>query len=90
MSVAKDSLEINDFHKSLQLLAKQLDKKDYSFVAGVMFRLYMGMKFDYLDQFDPNVMHDIKMIWHNFHERKVKRKAKLLQLNVVKGGKDEK
>lgn len=88
MSVAKKEPSINDFHKSLHVLAQKLDQKDYKLVTGVMFRLYMGMKFDYMEQFDPNVMHDIQMIWVNFKDRKVKRKAKLFKLEVLQGGKD--
>lgn len=88
MSVVKKQPSINDFHKSLHVLAQKLNKKDYDLVSGVMFRLYMGIKFDYMAEFDPNVMHDIKMIWNNFKEKKIKRKAKVLKFKLIQGRKD--
>jgi hypothetical protein len=61
--------------------------KEYALVTGVMFRLYMGQKFDYRDTFDPNFMQDIQMIWKNIKQRRVEKKAKIIKLSVVKGGK---
>ena len=85
--MAKNTPDISDLHKSLHILAKRLNMKEYALVTGVMFRLYMGQKFDYRDTFDPNFMQDIQMIWKNIKQRRVEKKAKVVQLNVIKGGK---
>jgi hypothetical protein len=85
--VAKNTQDISDLHKSLHILAKQLNMKEYALVTGVMFRLYMGQKFDYRDTFDPNFMQDIQMIWKNIKQRRVEKKAKVIKLNVIEGGK---
>ena len=85
--MAKNTQDISDLHKSLHILAKKLDIKEYALVTGVMFRLYMGQKFDYRDTFDPNFMQDIQMIWKNIKQRRVEKKAKIIKLSVVKGGK---
>ena len=61
--------------------------KEYALVTGVMFRLYMGQKFDYRETFDPNFMQDIQMIWKNFKKKRVEKKAKIVRLNVIEGGK---
>lgn len=61
--------------------------KEYALVTGVMFRLYMGQKFDYRETFDPNFMQDIQMIWKNFKQKRVEKKAKIVRLNVIEGGK---
>jgi hypothetical protein len=63
--------------------------KEYALVTGVMFRLYMGQKFDYRDTFDPNFMQDIQMIWKNIKQRRVEKKAKVIKLNVIEGGKSD-
>jgi|TARA_Y100000004_G_scaffold132478_1_gene149550 hypothetical protein len=86
--VAKNSQDISDLHKSLHLLAKKLNMKEYSLVTGVMFRLYMGQKFDYRDTFDPNFMVDIKEIYKNIRASKVVKKAKIFKLKVIRGGKN--
>jgi len=57
--------EINNFHKSLQVLSRKLNMEDYSLVAGTMFQLYTGKK-------------------------SVQNKAKILNLKVVEGGKNQK
>ncbi len=85
--MAKNTPDISDLHKSLHLLAKKLNMKEYSLVTGVMFRLYMGQKFDYADTFDPNFMQDIKEIYKNLKSKRVISKAKLFKLKVVQGGK---
>ena len=85
--MAKNTQDISDLHKSLHILAKRLNMKEYALVTGVMFRLYMGQKFDYRDTFDPNFMQDIQMIWRNFKQKRIQKKAKVVQLNVIKGGK---
>mgnify|MGYP003109576758 FL=1 len=86
--MAKNSQDISDLHKSLHLLAKKLNMKEYSLVTGVMFRLYMGQKFDYRDTFDPNFMVDIKEIYKNIRASKVVKKAKIFKLKVIRGGKN--
>ena len=86
--MAKNSQDISDLHKSLHLLAKKLNMKEYSLVTGVMFRLYMGQKFNYRDTFDPNFMVDIKEIYKNIRAKKVISKAKVFKLKVIEGGKD--
>ena len=87
--MAKNTQDISDLHKSLHILAKKLDMKEYALVTGVMFRLYMGQKFDYRDTFDPNFMQDIQMIWKNIKQRRVEKKAKVIKLNVIEGGKSD-
>ena len=86
--MAKNSQGISDLHKSLHLLAKKLNMKEYSLVTGVMFRLYMGQKFNYRDTFDPNFMVDIQEIYKNIRASKVVKKAKLFKLKVIEGGKN--
>tara|TARA_A100001391_G_scaffold199794_1_gene183407 strand:- start:185 stop:454 length:270 start_codon:yes stop_codon:yes gene_type:complete len=85
--VAKNTQDISDLHKSIHILAKKLTMKEYALVTGVMFRLYMGQKFDYNETFDPNFMQDIQMIWKNFKQKRVEKKAKIVRLNVIEGGK---
>jgi len=85
--VAKNTQDISDLHKSIHILAKKLTMKEYALVTGVMFRLYMGQKFDYRETFDPNFMQDIQMIWKNFKQKRVEKKAKIVRLNVIEGGK---
>ena len=45
--------------QSLQIIAGKLNEKEYKTVSGSMFRLYMGDKLGYRDQFDPQFMADI-------------------------------
>ena len=85
--MAKNTQDISDLHKSIHILAKKLTMKEYALVTGVMFRLYMGQKFDYRETFDPNFMQDIQMIWKNFKKKRVEKKAKIVRLNVIEGGK---
>ncbi len=85
--MAKNTQDISDLHKSIHILAKKLTMKEYALVTGVMFRLYMGQKFDYNETFDPNFMQDIQMIWKNFKQKRVEKKAKIVRLNVIEGGK---
>ena len=85
--MAKNTQDISDLHKSIHILAKKLTMKEYALVTGVMFRLYMGQKFDYRETFDPNLMQDIQMIWKNFKQKRVEKKAKIVRLNVIEGGK---
>ena len=78
----------NDFLESLKILANSLDKKQYNKVTSVMFRLYMGDKIGYREQFDPQVMADINAVWQFGKEKKIKTKAKLYKFKIVQGGKD--
>jgi hypothetical protein len=80
---------INDFHKSLQTLAKRLTKEEYSLVAGTMFQLHAGMTFGYKKIFDPMLLPDIEFIWKIHHDNKIKKKAKIVQFRLIRGGKNE-
>lgn len=81
--------EINNFHKSLQVLSRKLNMEDYSLVAGTMFQLYTGNKFGY-KVFDQQFLTDIHLIWRINHKKSVQNKAKILKLKVVEGGKNQK
>ena len=86
--MAQKQQSTNHFLNSLKILANKLEKKEYSKVTSVMFRLYMGDKCGYKDTFDPQVMADIQAVWQFGREKKLKSKAKLYKLKVIKGGKD--
>jgi hypothetical protein len=86
----KKNGQINDLHKSLQLLAKKLNFEEYTLVAGTMFQLHSGMTFGYKKIFDPQFLPDISYIWQIHHQKAFENKAKILKLKVVKGGKDVK
>ena len=86
--MAQKQQSTNHFLNSLKILANKLEKKEYSKVTSVMFRLYMGDKCGYKDIFDPQVMADIQAVWQFGREKKLKSKAKLYKLKVIKGGKD--
>jgi hypothetical protein len=45
---------LNDFHQSLEVMSKTMNKEEYSLVAGVMFRLLMGSRFGYTEH-DPRI-----------------------------------
>tara|TARA_B100002019_G_C20873051_1_gene404912 strand:- start:253 stop:525 length:273 start_codon:yes stop_codon:yes gene_type:complete len=79
----------NEFLDSLKILANRLDKKEYNKVTSVMFRLYMGDKIGYREQFDPQVMADINAVWQFGKEKKIKTKAKLYKFKIVDGGKND-
>jgi len=80
---------LNDFHRSLDLLSRVLDREEYSFISGVMFRCLMGTRFGYHDH-DQKILQDIYSIWSKNSKKKIKMKKKVLKLKVVKGGKDAK
>jgi hypothetical protein len=63
--------------------------EDYSLVAGTMFQLYTGYKFGY-KAFDQQFLTDIHLIWKINHKKSVQNKAKILNLKVVEGGKNQK
>ena len=80
---------LNDFHESLKVLASRLDKEEYSFVAGVLFRCLMGTRFGYHDH-DQRILQDIHNIWVKNRDKVIKTKKKVFKLKVVRGGKNEK
>jgi|TARA_Y100000004_G_scaffold195151_1_gene261479 hypothetical protein len=86
--VAKKEQFTNPLIQSLQIIAGKLNEKEYKTVSGSMFRLYMGDKLGYRDQFDPQFMADITAVWQFRTKKKLEKKAKLYKLRVLKGGKD--
>lgn len=76
----------NEVIKALQVLALNCNHEDYKEVAGVMFRLYMGQKFDYGETFDNQFLSDIQAVWQHTRPKK----AKKLKFKLVKGGMDGK
>ena len=88
--MARKDEPINDFHRSLQLLARKLTFEEYTLVAGTMFQLHAGMTFGYKKIFDPQILPDISYIWQIHHKKAFENKAKILKLKIVKGGKDVK
>ena len=86
--MARTKQSTNQFLNSLKILANKLEKKEYSKVTSVMFRLYMGDKCGYKESYDPQVMADIQAMWQFGKEKKQKSKAKLYKLKVIQGGKD--
>lgn len=87
--MAKNVPSTNQFLEALKILANQLEKKQYNKVTSIMFRLYMGDKCGYRNSFDPQVMADINAVWQFGREKKVKKKAKLYKLKILKGGKND-
>lgn len=87
--MAKNVPSTNQFLEALKILANQLEKKQYNKVTSIMFRLYMGDKCGYRNSFDPQVMADISAVWQFGREKKVKKKAKLYKLKILKGGKND-
>ena len=82
----KKKPQINNLHKSLQILSRKLNIEDYSMVAGTMFQLYSGQKFGY-KTLDQQFLTDIHFIWKINHQKSIQNKAKILKLKVVEGGK---
>lgn len=82
----KKKPQINNLHKSLQILSRKLNIEDYSMVAGTMFQLYSGQKFGY-KTLDQQFLTDIHFIWKIHHQKSIQNKAKILKLKVVEGGK---
>ena len=78
--------DTNEVIEALKILALNCNHEDYKEVAGVMFRLYMGQKFDYGETFDNQFLADIQAVW----DFSVPRKAKKLKFKLVKGGRDGK
>ncbi len=87
--MAKKQQFINPLIQSLNILAGKLTEKEYKTVSGNMFRLYMGDKLGYRDQFDPQFMADITAVWQFRKKKKLEKKVKLYKFKILKGGKDE-
>ena len=77
---------ITDFTKSLVILARSLNHKDYNLVTNVMFSLHNGINYRYGKEFDPAMMGDAAYIY-KLHRPK-KYKNNLIKLKLVKDSKD--
>ena len=77
---------ITDFTKSLVILARSLNHKDYNLVTNVMFSLHNGINYGYNKEFDPAMMGDAAYIY-KLHRPK-KYKNNLIKLKLVKDSKD--
>ena len=85
--MAKKTDGITDFTKSLVILARSLNHKDYNLVTNVMFSLHNGVGYGYRAEFDPSMMGDASYI-DKLHKPK-KHKNNIIKLKLVgKGGKD--
>jgi len=84
--MAKKTDGITDFTKSLVILARSLDQKDYNLVTNVMFSLHNGICYGYSKEFDPSMMGDAAYIY-KLHKPK-KYKANVVKLKLVKSSKD--
>ena len=77
---------LNDFHQSLEVMSRTMKREEYALVAGVMFRLLMGIRFGYTDH-DPRILQDVQSIWVRTSKKNMKIKKKILKLKVIRGGK---
>ena len=77
---------ITDFTKSLLILARSLNQKDYNLVTNVLFSLHNGVSYGYHKEFDPSMMGDAAYIF-KLHKPK-KYKGNIVKLKLVKGSKD--
>ena len=77
---------ITDFTKSLVILARSLNHKDYNLVTNVMFSLHNGINYGYNTEFDPAMIGDAAYIY-KLHKPK-KYKNNLIKLKLVKDSKD--
>ena len=84
--MAKNKGGITDFTKSLTILARHLNKKDYDLVANTMFALHNGVTFGYKPEFDPAMINDAADVY-KFHKPK-KQKAEVIKLKLVSSRKD--
>jgi len=82
--VGRKQQNTNQVLEAFKILALNLNQDDYKKVCGVMFRLYMGQKFDYSETFDQQFLTDINAVW----ELSIPEKAKIKKFKLVKGGKD--
>ncbi len=85
--MAKKTDGITDFTKSLVILARSLNHKDYNLVTNVMFSLHNGINYGYKTEFDPSMMGDAAYIYKLHKPKKYKNNIIKLKL-VEKGGKD--
>lgn len=84
--MAKKTDGITDFTKSLVILARSLNQKDYNLVTNVMFSLHNGVSYGYRHEFDPAMMGDAAYIY-KLHKPK-QYKNNLVKLKLVKDSKD--
>ena len=77
---------ITDFAKSLVVLARSLNQKDYNLVTNVMFSLHNGINYGYKTEFDPSMMGDAAYIY-KLHKPK-KYKGNIIKLKLIKSSKD--
>ena len=84
--MAKKTDGITDFTKSLVILARTLNQKDYNLVTNVMFSLHNGICYGYSKEFDPAMMGDAAYIYKLNKPKKFK--DNIIKLKVVKGSKD--
>jgi len=84
--MAKKTDGITDFTKSLVILARSLNQKDYNLVTNVMFAIHNGVSFGYRKEFDPAMMGDAAYIYKLNKPKKYK--DNIVKLKVVKGSKD--
>jgi len=84
--MAKKTDGITDFTKSLVILARSLNQKDYNLVTNVMFSLHNGITYGYHKEFDPSMMGDAAYIYKLNKPKKFK--DNVVKLKVVKGSKD--
>ena len=84
--MAKKTDGITDFTKSLIILARSLDQKEYNLVTNVMFSLHNGINYGYKTEFDPSMMGDAAYIYKLNKPKKYK--DNIVKLKLVKGSKD--
>ena len=84
--MAKKTDGITDFTKSLVILARSLNQKDYNLVTNVMFSLHNGICYGYSKEFDPAMMGDATYIYKLNKPKKFK--DNIVKLKIVKGSKD--
>ena len=84
--MAKKTDGITDFTKSLVILARNLNRKDYNLVTNVMFSLHNGVSYGYRHEFDPAMMGDAAYIYKLNKPKKFKNN--IVKLKVVKGSTD--
>ena len=79
--MAKKTDGITDFTKSLVILARSLNQKDYNLVTNVMFSLHNGITYGYHKEFDPSMMGDAAYIYKLNKPKKFK--DNVVKLKVV-------
>ena len=84
--MAKKTDGITDFTKSLVILARTLNQKDYNLVTNVMFSLHNGICYGYSKEFDPAMMGDAAYIYKLNKPKKFK--DNIVKLKLVKSSKD--